>query len=60
MQFLDSVDETAQKIGAVNTIVNKSGKLIGYNTDYYGAEKAFFEKTKLAKKKVLLFGFYVK
>ncbi|MEF9968549.1 MAG: shikimate dehydrogenase, partial [Longicatena sp.] len=34
--YLDSLDEKAKKIGAVNTIENKDGKLIGYNTDYYG------------------------
>ncbi len=36
MEFLDEISEEAEKIGAVNTIVNKDGKLIGYNTDYYG------------------------
>lgn len=34
--YLDELDETAAKIGAVNTIVNRNGKLIGYNTDYMG------------------------
>ena len=34
--YLDEVNEHAQKIGAVNTIVNREGKLIGYNTDFYG------------------------
>ena len=34
--LLDSVDEKASTIGAVNTIVNEEGNLIGYNTDYYG------------------------
>ncbi len=34
--YLDEIDEKALNIGAVNTIVNKNGKLIGYNTDYYG------------------------
>ena len=34
--FLDYISPEAQKIGAVNTIVNKDGKLFGYNTDYYG------------------------
>ena len=32
---LDSVSDIAQRIGAVNTIVNRDGKLYGYNTDYY-------------------------
>lgn len=31
--FLDELDEQAQKIGAVNTILNQNGRLIGYNTD---------------------------
>ena len=34
--FLDFVDERAEKIGAVNTIVNRDGKLYGYNTDFDG------------------------
>ena len=33
---LDYIDEFAKKIGAVNTVVNKNGKLYGYNTDYLG------------------------
>jgi len=37
MRFLDEIDATAQAIGAVNTIVNENGKLIGYNTDAFGA-----------------------
>lgn len=34
--YLDSLDASARKIGAVNAIVNQNGRLIGYNTDYYG------------------------
>ena len=30
------IDEHAKAIGAVNTIVNREGKLYGYNTDFYG------------------------
>lgn len=33
---LDSISDEASAIGAVNTIVNKDGKLFGYNTDYFG------------------------
>lgn len=34
--YLSYIDDTAKKIGAVNTIVNVDGQLHGYNTDYYG------------------------
>lgn len=37
---LDALDEAAKSIGAVNTVVNDNGRLIGYNTDAYGAEIA--------------------
>lgn len=36
IKYLDFISKKAEKIGAVNTIVNKEGKLYGYNTDYYG------------------------
>ncbi|WP_455714087.1 shikimate dehydrogenase family protein [Anaerosporobacter sp.] len=34
--YLDEMDSNAKSIGAVNTIVNKDGKLIGHNTDFSG------------------------
>ena len=34
--YLDEIDAHAEKIGAVNTIVNRNGRLKGYNTDFYG------------------------
>ena len=34
--FLDGIDDTAKAIGAVNTIVNRDGKLYGFNTDLDG------------------------
>lgn len=39
----DVLDEFAQKVGSVNTIVNKNGKLYGYNTDAPGFLKAISE-----------------
>ena len=36
LPFLDQVDSAAQLIGAVNTVVNDGGKLVGYNTDASG------------------------
>ncbi|WP_019769253.1 shikimate dehydrogenase, partial [Streptococcus sobrinus] len=38
--FLDELNQAAQLIGAVNTVVNRQGQLIGYNTDGYGFFKA--------------------
>ncbi len=34
--FLDEISPEAERIGAVNTVVNKNGRLCGYNTDFYG------------------------
>ena len=34
--FLDELSPVAQRLGAVNTIVRRNGKLIGHNTDYFG------------------------
>ncbi len=36
MEHMDEISPEALRIGAVNTVINKNGKLIGYNTDYYG------------------------
>lgn len=36
MPLMDDIDAAAQRIRAVNTIVNQEGSLKGYNTDYYG------------------------
>ena len=37
--FLDELDDAARLIGAVNTIVNRDGHLVGYNTDVYGVRR---------------------
>ena len=42
--FLDRVDSLAAAIGAVNTVVNENGKLVGYNTDGSGYVKGLMEK----------------
>ena len=36
MKYLDAISPEAERIGAVNTVVNRNGKLTGHNTDYYG------------------------
>lgn len=56
MKYLDSIDKKAKKIGAVNTIVAKNGKLIGYNTDCGGAIRALKSKTKIRNRNVVLLG----
>ena len=55
--YLDEVSDIATRIGAVNTIVNREGKLYGYNTDYYGM-KALIDRMglDLRGKKVLVLG----
>ena len=55
--YLDEVSDIATRIGAVNTIVNRAGKLYGYNTDYYGM-KALIDRVglDLRGKKVLVLG----
>lgn len=56
MKYLDEIDSVALKIGAVNTIVNRNGKLTGYNTDWKGALVALEKKTKVDGKKVAVIG----
>ena len=55
--YLDEISEQARRIGAVNTIVNKNGRLCGYNTDYLGM-KALLAHAGIdpAGKKVLILG----
>ncbi|MAN23620.1 MAG: shikimate dehydrogenase [Gemmatimonadetes bacterium] len=49
MQYLDVISPEAKAIGAVNTIVNNNGKLIGHNTDAYGFDKSIYLEGRLAK-----------
>ena len=55
--YCDEVDPKAKAIGAVNTIVNRDGKLYGYNTDYAGfAYLAKAHGVDFADKTVLILG----
>lgn len=56
MDFLDDVADTARRIGAVNTIVHQSGKLLGMNTDCTGAVRAVSAHTALKGKNVMILG----
>ncbi len=55
--YLDEISDEALKIGAVNTVINKNGKLFGYNTDFYGLS-ALMEKNgiEIDGKTVLILG----
>ena len=51
------VDEPARLIGAVNTVVNRDGRLYGYNTDFYGmSELARHAGISFTERKVLILG----
>jgi shikimate dehydrogenase len=58
MEYLDEIDGTARAAGAVNTIVNRDGLLIGYNTDGIGYVRSLKEETgaKLEGARILLLG----
>jgi shikimate dehydrogenase len=56
LKYLDKLEPLAERIGAVNTIVNDGGVLSGYNTDGDGAVKALEEVTNLKDKKAVLIG----
>ena len=56
MDLLDDVDDMALRIGAVNTVTHKEGRLFGSNTDCLGAVNALLEKTTVQDKNVVLIG----
>ncbi len=58
MEFLDEIDDEAKQIGAVNTIVNQGGRLIGYNTDGRGYVESLLEESgeQLDDKRILIVG----
>ncbi|OGG79612.1 shikimate dehydrogenase [Candidatus Kaiserbacteria bacterium RIFCSPLOWO2_01_FULL_54_13] len=55
MPLLDEIDAQAREIGAVNTVVNREGKLHGFNTDIVGIAAALKEVS-LKGESVLLIG----
>ena len=55
--FLDEVSHVASELMAVNCIVNKNGKLHGYNTDYFGMRDLILRShIDISGKKVLILG----
>ena len=55
--YLDEISDEARQIGAVNTIVNRGGRLCGFNTDFFGM-RCLLRKNgfSLKEKKVLILG----
>jgi len=57
MDYLDEISEEARLIGAVNTVKNENGKLIGYNTDGLGFLKSLKDKNiDIKNKNILVLG----
>ncbi len=57
MPYLYEIDAHARSIGAVNTVVNRDGRLYGYNTDFYGmSELMRHAGVSVKEKKVLILG----
>ena len=55
--YLDEISDRARRIGAVNTIVNRDGRLYGHNTDYFGIRELLrLNGTDPAGRKVLILG----
>lgn len=55
--YMDYIDPKAKEIRAINTIVNKDGKLYGYNTDYFGLKALIVNNgISVENKKVLILG----
>lgn len=55
--YLDKINKKAKAIGAINTIkVTKKGKLVGYNTDYYGFKKSLTPFLEPHHKNALILG----
>ncbi len=55
--LVDSVSDTAAKVGAVNTVVNQSGRLLGDNTDVYGFHRSLVTaRPAIERDRVLVIG----
>ena len=57
IQYLDELDQSAKTSGAVNTVVNVNGKMVGYNTDVSGMRYMIQRKgVTLTDKHVVILG----
>lgn len=56
MNYIDEIEEIGLLSSSVNTLINDNGKIIGTNSDGYGAIAALEEKTTLGGKNVVILG----
>ena len=56
IKYLDDIDGDALKIGAVNTIINKNGRLTGCNTDWLGLILTLQEEMPIKGKTIVIIG----
>jgi len=56
LPFLDEVDEGSRVIGAVNTILNKDGRLRGFNTDWIGLVESLEEAVDIKDRTFVVIG----
>jgi 3-dehydroquinate dehydratase/shikimate dehydrogenase len=56
LRHLDVVDDVARRIGAVNTVYRRQGKLRGTNTDVAGVTKPIEKRLKLKNARILIAG----
>ena len=56
LAHLDEIDETARRIGAVNTVTRRDGRLLGSNTDWVGLARALERETELPGRRAVVLG----
>ncbi len=56
MKLLDKIDAGAERVNAVNTILNQKGELTGFNTDIKGFANPLRGRTRIADRKALIIG----
>jgi shikimate dehydrogenase len=57
MQLVDEISDLGKRIGAINTIVNRNGHLMGDNTDVYGFQRALMDaRSAVDRDRVLVLG----
>jgi shikimate dehydrogenase len=56
LAHLDAVDDTARRIGAVNTLTLRDGRWVGSNTDWIGVARALERETSVAGRRAVVLG----